>query len=104
MATPVTITLPHNLGKAEARARIERGFENMKGQLAQAQIAQFRQAWSADQLQFSASALGQRFHGRIDVGERDLKIEVDLPALLAGFAEKVRGKLKDASVKLLEKP
>ena len=103
MATPITITLPHNLGKAEARARIEQGFGRMKMQLAAVQVADMQHAWANDQLQFSASALGQRFNGRIDVGERDLRIEVDLPALLAGFADALRGKLRAEGVKLLEK-
>ena len=50
MAQPITITVPHRLGKAEARARIAAGFERLSGQIAGAHLAQFQQAWAGDRL------------------------------------------------------
>ncbi|MGE0597428.1 MAG: polyhydroxyalkanoic acid system family protein [Hyphomonadaceae bacterium] len=99
----MTIILPHKLGKAEARARIERGFGQFKAQMAGANLAAMEQGWEGDRLSFSAQALGQRFTGRIDVREDDLKIEVDLPAFLVGLADKIAGKLRKQGTLLLEK-
>lgn len=103
MATPITVTIPHKLGKVEARARIDNGFAQLKGQIAAANIAQFTQGWEGDRLNFAANALGQRITGRIDVGESDLRIEVDLPAFLVGLADKISGKLRQQGRLLLEK-
>ena len=103
MAQPITITVPHRLGKAEARARIAAGFERLSGQIAGAHLAQFQQAWAGDRLSFQAQALGQSFAGRIDVGETDIRIEVDLPGFLAALADKISGKLRNEARLLLEK-
>jgi hypothetical protein len=91
------------LGKAEARSRIEQGFGQFQSQISGAHIADFQKAWSGDRMSFAAQALGQRFTGRIDVGESELRIEVDLPAFLAAFADKIAGKLKKEGRLLLEK-
>jgi Putative polyhydroxyalkanoic acid system protein (PHA_gran_rgn) len=103
MATPITITIPHKLGKTEARARIASGFDQLKSQIAGAQIANFQQAWADDRLTFSAQGLGQTINGRLDVNENDIRIEVDLPAFLAGLADKIAGRLKRQGALLLEK-
>ncbi len=103
MATPITVTIPHKLGKAEARARIADGFGQLKGQIAAANIAQFTQDWSGDRMSFSAAALGQRINGRIDVSDSDVRIEVDLPAFLIGLADKISGRLRKQGRLLLEK-
>lgn len=103
MATPITVTIPHNLGKAEARKRLSEGFAGLQSQIAGAPVANLQQAWADDRLSFSAGVLGQRVSGRVDVGERDVRIEVDLPAFLAGIADKIAGRLKKQGRLLLEK-
>jgi hypothetical protein len=40
--------------------------------------------------------------GRLDVSEDSVRIEVDLPEILAALAERIAGKLKDEGRKLLE--
>jgi putative polyhydroxyalkanoate system protein len=103
MSRPVTISIPHSLGKAEARSRIDKGFDQMKAQMAAASVSNMRQAWAGDRLNFNAQALGQTFNGAIDVGEQDIRIEVALPGLLGMFAGKIAGKLKQQGTLLLEK-
>jgi hypothetical protein len=103
MSTPITITVPHKLGRAEARARVEASLGRFKQQMAQVGMGKMQHAWSEDQLGFHAAAFGQTITGRIDVRDSDLKIEVDLPAFLAAFADKISGKLKKEGTLLLEK-
>ena len=104
MAQPITITIPHKLGRAEARARVEASLGRFTDQMKQAGMGKIQHAWSEDRLGFQARAFGQGITGRIDVTDSDLKIEVDLPGLLASFAEKIAGKLKREGTLMLEKP
>ena len=103
MSAPITITIPHKLGKAEARRRIGDGFSRLGQQLAAGPITGMQQAWDGDRLGFSAHAVGQRVSGRLDVGETDIRIEVDLPPLLAGLADIIAGRLRKQGRLLLEK-
>lgn len=103
MARPVTVTIPHKLSKAEARARVEGGVGQFKAQMAAAGLAQMQDDWAGDRLNFHARMLGQSITGRVDVREDDLRIEVDLPAFLAGFADKIAAKLTTQGRLLLEK-
>lgn len=103
MATPITVTIPHKLGKAEARTRIERSIGGFKAQLAAGGLGQMQHDWADDRLNFHARMLGQSITGRVDVREDDLRIEVDLPAFLAGIADKIAGRLRKQGRLLLEK-
>ena len=103
MATPITITIPHKLSRAEATARVNASVDGFKQQMAKVGLGHMRHDWAGDRFSFHAQALGQAITGRIDVSENELRIEVDLPALLAGFAEKIRGRLRREGPKLLEK-
>jgi Putative polyhydroxyalkanoic acid system protein (PHA_gran_rgn) len=105
MAKPVVVTIPHSLGKAEARRRIETGFGRMRSQLTGGlgAILSFTEQWDVDRLTFSGGGLGQKMTGRVDVNEDSVVMEVDLPEVLAAMAESVMGRLKQEGVKLLER-
>ncbi len=85
MAKPLIITLPHSLGAAEAKRRIAGGIETLKQQYA-AQLSRADIAWQGDRAELTVGALGQSIHARVDVGEDQLRIEVDLPWLLQKLA------------------
>lgn len=104
MATPITITLPHKLGKAEARARVERSVGEFKTQLGSMGLGQMQHGWADDRLNFNACMLGQNITGRLDVNESDLRIELDLPAFLVGMASKIARMIKQKGQVLLEPP
>lgn len=103
MSRPVTVTIPHRLGRAEARARVEASLGRFKNEMGRAGLGEIQHAWTEDRLGFHARALGQTITGRIDVRDSDLQIEVELPALLAGFADKIAGKLRKEGALLIEK-
>jgi hypothetical protein len=105
MARPVVVTLPHSLGRAEARARVDAHLGQFKAQLANAGLGKVAHAWNADgdRLGFSAKTLGQTIQGSLEVLEDAVRIEVMLPGLLAGFAETVAGRLQRDGPALLEK-
>ena len=108
MPRPVTVTIPHNLGKDEARRRIEEGFGRMKQQVASGlgpmgSMLSFDQRWEGDVLHFNGSGMGQKMTGRLDVRGDGVEIQLDLPEMLAALADKIMGKLKTEGQKLLEK-
>ena len=61
------------------------------------------QQWNGDRLEFEGGGLGQKVTGRIDVGDNDVVMQVDLPEMLAALADRFRGQLQHEGQKLLEK-
>jgi len=105
MGRPVTVTIPHALGKDEARRRIEEGFGRMRQQMTGGlgAMLSFNERWEGDRLHFEGGGLGQKMTGRLDVRADAVEIQLDLPEMLAAIAEKIVGRLKSEGRKLLEK-
>ena len=104
MSRPIAVTLPHQLGRAEARRRIEQGFAQLARQLTGgvgAMLA-YHERWEGDRLHFEAGALGQKMTGRLEVLDDSVRVEVDLPAILAALAERIVDRLKHEGQKLLK--
>ena len=89
MAKTLSVTLPHSLGAAEAKRRISSGIDSLRQQYA-SQISQAEIVWQDDHAEIKVGALGQTIHARIDVGDDQLHIEVDLPWLLQKLAQPVQ--------------
>jgi hypothetical protein len=105
VSRPISVNVPHNLGRDEARRRIEQGFGQIQQQLTggMAGMVACQQRWEGNRLHFEASSLGQKMTGRLEVSEDSLAIEVDLPEILAMLAERITGKVKETTRGLLEK-
>lgn len=103
MATPVTVTIPHRLGRATARGRIEEGFGSLRDQFAGGlgRMLTCHERWEGDRLNFDAGTLGHKITGRLDVADEWVRIEVDLPGLLAGLAHRIASKLNDEGRRFL---
>jgi putative polyhydroxyalkanoate system protein len=102
MATPITITIPHQLGRAEARRRIESGFANVIGQVPGGGSS-CSQRWDGDQLSFSAAAMGQTLSGAVNVLDAAVTITIELPGMLGMLAAGIKGHLEKAGQLLLTK-
>ena len=102
MSTPVVIDIAHDLGQREARRRLKSGFGRIREQLGIGMLA-LEERWEDDRLHFSAGALGQSVAGRVDVMEKSVRIELDLPWAFAAMAETMRRRVRHAGVLLLEK-
>jgi hypothetical protein len=105
VARPVTVNIPHQLGKAEARRRIEEGFGRMRQQMmgGVGAMLTFTERWEGDRLHFEGAGLGQKITGRIDVRAESVEIQLDLPEMLAAIADLVTGRIRQEGQKLLEK-
>jgi hypothetical protein len=63
----------------------------------------FEERWEGERLHFAARAFGQRVSGRVDVEDRSVRIEIDLPWLLASIADRIRSRITRTGTRLLEK-
>jgi hypothetical protein len=102
MATPITISIPHQLGRAEARRRIEAGFAKIIHQLPGSGGA-YSERWDDDRLTFSARAMGQVVAGVVDVLDAAVTMEIELPGVLGMIASGVKGRLQKVGQLLLTK-
>jgi hypothetical protein len=105
MPTPITVNLPHQLGKEEARRRIAEGFGKLRTQMTGGLLGlvSFQERWEGDRLHFEGGGLGQKVTGRIDVMADSVQIQLDLPPILAAIADRIAGKLKNEGQILLTK-
>ena len=102
MSQTVTLIIPHQLGKDEAKRRIQSGFASLIQPLA-TMLAIDRQEWRGDRLEFAATALGQKTTGSIDVEEGHVRLAIELPRLLAALVEKATPLIEKRGRWLLEK-
>ena len=102
MSKPVVVNIPHELGRAEARRRIDEGVGRLTSQIGA--VGELQKAWEGDTLAFSLQAIGQTVTGTIAVLEREVRLEVHLPGIFAMIASKVKGRLREQGQILLEGP
>src|SRR3546814_685363 len=102
MNKAIYVSVPHRLGRAEDRRRIQQGFGDLARHLGGGSGA-LTTAWTGDRLDFSLQALGQEVSGTCDVADEAVRIEVLLPGFLAMFAGRVKGALQKEGQLLLER-
>lgn len=102
MSTPMVVSIPHRLGRSEARRRLEEGLGTVHTQLA-AYTTSIEQSWAGDRLDFRVVAMAQTVTGRVDVMDDHVRVEVDLPWMLAMLAKRLGGKIERTGAKLLTK-
>jgi len=90
MAKPMVVEIPHELGQAEAKRRLEEGTDKARVFLQKSGVTIDTLAWTGDRLDFSVSSLGQKVGGQIDVNAETVRVEVRLPLLLHFIAERVQ--------------
>ncbi len=88
---PIEVDIPHQLGLAGARARVEAGFRQVADLIPGGHVAAHR--WEGNSLVFVVEALGQRVASRLDLFDAHVHAAVQLPPMMALFAEPIRAKL-----------
>lgn len=101
MTQPLVVTVSHSLGKEEAVNRLKNGLAQATSSLPMFKLED--EAWTGDRMDFRLSAMGSEAFGNVEVGEKDVRIEITLPWLLQRFAEMIQGAIKAKSQVLLEK-
>ena len=102
MATPITVTIPHQLGRVEARRRIETGFAKIVHALPGG-AGPHSERWDDDRLTFSVAPMGQIVCGVVTVLDAEVTIEIELPGVLGLIAGGLKGRLQKVGQLLLTK-
>jgi Putative polyhydroxyalkanoic acid system protein (PHA_gran_rgn) len=103
LSKPLIVSIPHRLGREEAARRIKSGLTAARTNYS-AFLTINEETWSGDRLAFNLSALGQNAVGFIDIADDHVRLEVQLPWLLAVIAEKLTPAIRKEGTLMLEKP
>ena len=98
----LTVSIPHNLTQQEARARLENGFADLRQKYA-GKIADVNEQWTGNHMDLNLKVMSQQLTGRLDVEADLVRVEVDLPWVLAMFANRFRPQVEQEARKMLEK-
>lgn len=102
MSKPLVVSVPHQLGREEAVRRLKDGLRWAREKYG-AVVSIQQEDWTGNHLAFRVAVLGQAASGLIDVSDTDVTLSVELPWLLARFAEKAQTMLQRQGHLLLEK-
>jgi hypothetical protein len=102
MSAPLTIDIPHKLGKAGARERLR----NRAGELAShipGGMADVRSSWpSEDEMALEIAAMGQTMAARLEVHEALVRVHLILPPMLGMFSGMIGAAVRESGTQLLE--
>jgi hypothetical protein len=102
MPQPLVISIPHSLGKEEATRRLKAGLATAQSQFHQVFTVQ-EEIWSGDRLDFRIAALAQTASGIIGVADDHVRLEIELPWLLAKAAQQIQRVVNARGALMLEK-
>jgi hypothetical protein len=97
----MTATIPHQLGKSEAKRRIQSHIATLRQQHA-ALFSNLTEQWTGDTMTFSLTALAQTISGRLVVEEHAVQVAVSLPWIFQALESAIRPQIEDVGRKLLE--
>ena len=103
MSQPLLVSIPHRLGRLEARRRLDSGVGRLRLDL-NALLSGLDYHWEGDTLNFVASAMWQRISGRIEVLDDVVRIEIDLPWIMQLLRDTVARQVRGRGVALLDRP
>jgi len=101
MSAPLIVSIPHSLGREEAKRRLKTGMSRATSHLPILQVDEER--WDDNCMNFRVRALDQAAHGHVDVGDDHVKVEVTLPVLLQRCAEMAQAAIRERGKLLLTK-
>jgi putative polyhydroxyalkanoate system protein len=100
MSSPIVVDIPHQLGKTEARRRIENGLGRLAEQIPGG--GHVESGWTGDRLNMRVQAMTQEVSAHVDIFETSVRLEVKLPPALSFFRSTVEGLLRKKGEVLLE--
>ena len=94
------VAVPHNLGREQARARVERFLDEVRRDYAD-QISDVRGQWTGDQLDFSFVAMGLTIRGSLAVHDDLVEVFGPLPLAAMFFRGQIEQTMRQELEKLL---
>ena len=101
MSVPVTIDVPHQLGRDGARARLKSRIGELGGHIPGG-VADIQSSWpSENEMALGIKAMGQTVLVRLEVLDTLVRVHMTLPAMLAYFTGMISAAVRDQGTKLL---
>lgn len=102
MSAPVTIDVPHRLGKAGARQRLKDRIGDLAGHIPGG-MADVRSSWpSEDEMALEVAAMGQMISARLEVLDAAVRVHLVLPPMLAFFSGMIGAAVREGGTRMLE--
>ena len=102
MSAPFIVSIPHRLGKDEARRRLQTGIGSAAKEFGNL-LTIDEEIWSGDRLTFGITAMKQHANGIVDVADDHVRLEVTLPWLLDRLARGAKALIEKRATLMLEK-
>ncbi len=100
MTQPIDVSVPHQLGRDEAKRRITANIGSLQSHIPGG--AGVTSNWVGDRLDLGINALGQSVDASITVEETQARVHVELSGMLAMLAGPIEAALKAKGPELLE--
>lgn len=97
----VTMSIPHQLGRAEAKRLIEEKLGDVQKQYGH--MGQIGQRWDGDTLEFTATVGALKVTGHLFVEDQVVRVDIPLPWPLSMMAGVVQNQIEQQGRKLLSK-
>lgn len=100
MAEPTVVDVPHNLGREEARRRMEAGIGKLAKSLPGG--GEVSHSWpTPDRMALDISVMGQSIPTTLDVEDDLIRVSLKLPMMLAMMAGAIKGVVRQQGEKML---
>lgn len=96
----ITVTVPHAHGQAGAASRLGGFMGEIKKKYAD-QIKIVEENFGDSSGTFAFKTMGMTISGQVAIGEKDVKVDCDLPFAAMMFKGKIEKELRDSLVKVL---
>jgi putative polyhydroxyalkanoate system protein len=96
----LTISIPHQVDRTEARKRTEECIAHFRQQYG-GSVGQLTERWDGDTMTFSFAAMGASINGQAHVEDRAVRLEVELPWILSMLAGGIKKSIEQQGRKLL---
>src|SRR6266851_8654647 len=103
MSQPLIVSIPHRLGREEAKRRLDSGISRIRPELA-GLVSALDYSWDQDRLNFRAVAVWQAITGAIEVLDDVVSIEIDLPWMMRLLGDTIMKQVRGRGLAMLEKP
>ncbi len=97
----MTVTIPHQLTKAEAETRVHKLLDNVKSQFG-SMVQNLEETWDGNTGRFKFTMSGHAVSGTIGLLETAVQIDIVLPFIANFFKGKIKSVIEEEGAKILK--
>jgi hypothetical protein len=95
------MSIPHNLSREKATERLKNMTEQIKKQYG-SMVQNLNEAWTGDSGSFSFTVMGFDISGKVQVEDREVKMEGQYPLAAIAFKGKIETVIREKMTQLLQ--